>query len=269
MRQVAVNLALNNNPKTFIDETKVNMNDVIANRQYVRTRTNPSMVVHHQSIQPIASWTMPFFEYIEMQLEQWTGKTRYNQGLDADSLNKTATGISLIMKASTQRLGQIVRVFAETGVGELYRHLIRLNQMYMDQRQVMRLMNERIVVTPDDIDGNFDLEVSVETGISDRQSEIQNLQNYLSVIWPQGAQSGAIDPVASWRNAVRRLMEAMEVRNPDELLPQGGGPPAGPEGNGPLPGADNQGAGGNPLKGLSPSIAGRIGGGSSAEPFIR
>lgn len=270
IRQVVVNMALNNNPRTFINETAMNVNDLMKNRQYIRVRGNPQQLVYNQPIQPVAAWTMPFLEYIETQKEQWVGRTRYNQGLDARSLNHTATGISLIMQASMRRLGHIVRVFAETGVGELYRFLIKLNQMYMDQEQVVRLMNENITITPDDIDGHFDLDVSAETGITDRQQEIQNLQNYLAILFPQGAQLGAVG-AEQWRTTVRRLMEVMEVKNPDEILGNGGGMGFGPGGASGIHGAPSKtgGAGdpGNILSGLPPEIAGRLGGGNAELPF--
>ena len=92
----------------------------------------------------LASWTMPLFEYFEGALEQWTGRTRYNQGTDSTSLNKTATGISLLQQASEQRIDYIVRVFAETGFGEMLRFLVELNQKYIDQPQVIRLKNQML-----------------------------------------------------------------------------------------------------------------------------
>jgi hypothetical protein len=57
--------------------------------------------------------------------ENRTGVTRYNQGLDADSLNKTLGGLDRIMSASQQRQDLIARVFAETAIKRLYRLVYR------------------------------------------------------------------------------------------------------------------------------------------------
>ena len=67
-------------------------------------------------------------EYLEGQKENRTGITRYNQGLDANSLNKTATGISAILGQSAQRLELVARMFAETGISELFRLWLALTK---------------------------------------------------------------------------------------------------------------------------------------------
>ncbi len=60
-------------------------------------------------------------EYLTTVRENRTGVSRYNQGLDADSLNKTLGGIDRIMSAAQQRQDLIARVFAETAIKRLYR----------------------------------------------------------------------------------------------------------------------------------------------------
>jgi head-tail adaptor len=52
--------------------------------------------------------------------EARTGATRYNQGLDAGSLNKTASGIRQIMNATQKKTLLIARTFAETGLRSLF-----------------------------------------------------------------------------------------------------------------------------------------------------
>jgi hypothetical protein len=53
--------------------------------------------------------------------ENRTGVSRYNQGLDAESLNKTLGGLDRIMSAASQRQDLIARTFAETAIKRLYR----------------------------------------------------------------------------------------------------------------------------------------------------
>ena len=50
---------------------------------------------------------------------------RNNQGLDADSLNKTASGMNMLMSAAQQRQELIARVLAETAIKRLYRLVYR------------------------------------------------------------------------------------------------------------------------------------------------
>ena len=284
IRQVTVNLALNNEPRTYVDDVKVNLDDLVENRQFVRVHGNPAQAIHSQAIQPIASWTMPFFEYIETLLEQWIGRTRYNQGLDARSLNKTASGMNMIMKASTQRIGQIIRTFAETGVGDLFRFLIKLNQKYITQDQVIRLMNEPIRISLDDLNGTLDIDVNIEVGLGEKQQTIQNLQLFLGMLFPQGQSMGVLNP-SHWARAARKILTESGIRNVDDYVPtpeeleqkaqqqqmmqqmmggmpggglQGGPPPMGgqPQQRGPMERSNPPRGGGNPLQGLPPELAG-------------
>jgi hypothetical protein len=58
-------------------------------------------------------------EHFATVRENRTGVSRYNQGLDAESLNKTLGGLDRIMSASQQRQDLIARVFAETAIKRL------------------------------------------------------------------------------------------------------------------------------------------------------
>jgi hypothetical protein len=221
LRQLLISTANTNNQRFFVDESRVVVSDLIEGRQFIRVTPGGSPDAAG-SIVPfpqagIAPWTMNLLEYLEMAGEEWTGKTRYNQGMDSKSLNKTATGISLLTQASEQRIDYIVRVFAETGVGELLRFLVRLDQMYVDQAQVVRLNNTFLEVTPDDLQGDFDIDVNTEAGIGKRKQTIANLQLYLSLIAPTGMQIGAVTP-AEWAKAAQKLLLESGIRNPEEYV---------------------------------------------------
>ena len=139
------------------------------------------------------------------------------KGTDAKSLNKTATGISLLQQASEQRIDYIVRVFAETGVSEALRFLVELNQRYIDQPTVIRLKNQMLQVTPDDLKGEFDIDVNTEAGIGKRQQTIQNLQYYLSAIAPTGMNIGAVTP-GEWAKAAQKLLTESGIRDPQSYV---------------------------------------------------
>ena len=217
MRQLLINTVNINNLRWFINPTGIDLKDLEENHQYIKLKGDPRTSVLAFPQQSLAPWTMPLFEYFEGTLEQWTGRTRYNQGTDSSSLNKTATGISLLQQASEQRIDYIVRVFAETGVGEMLRFLVELNQRYIDQMQVIRLNNTMLQISPDDLKGEFDIDVNTEAGVGKRKQNIQNLQFYLSMIAPFGMQIGAITP-GEWAKAAQKLLKESGIRNPHEYV---------------------------------------------------
>ena len=218
MRQFLINTVNLNNIRWFVNDLGVDIKDLQDNRQYIKIHgVDPHTVVYPFPTNQLAPWTLPLFEYFEGTLEQWTGRTRYNQGTDSSSLNKTATGISLLQQASEQRIDYIVRVFAETGVGEVMRFLVELNQRYIDQPQVIRLKNQMLQVSPDDLKGEFDIDVNTEAGVGKKKQTIENLQFYLAGIAPFGLQQGAVT-LGQWAAAVGKLLSESGIRDPQSYV---------------------------------------------------
>ena len=114
MRQLLDNMYLTNNNRVAIMDGMVNLDDLLTSRPggVVRTKQPPSQVMLPMQSQTISQQAFPLLEYLDTVRETRTGVTRYNQGLDADSLNKTATGVNAIMTQSQMRMELIARVFA-------------------------------------------------------------------------------------------------------------------------------------------------------------
>lgn len=217
LRQMLRQLGLSNQWRAVVNENEIYVDDLVDDAQFIRAKSNPKdafMEVPHPGLNP---QNFPFLEYLQGELEQWTPLTRYNQGLDASSLNKTATGISMIMNASQQRQEEIVRNFAETGIRDLYRFLIQLNQRYLDQRQVVRLQNEVLEITPDDINGDFDLSVDGSSGVGAIDAKVQVLTSYLREMFPAALQIGAAGP-QQFIDAGRKLLQLMGIEDADKYL---------------------------------------------------
>jgi len=193
LKELVTNLSLSNESKLLIREDAVYVEDLLTNRPFVRIRQNvPNIhnVITPMTPKPIHQLTMPMLEYIDYTRENRSGITRYSQGMDANSLNHTATGISQIMQASNQRLELIIRIFAETGIKEFFSFLIELNQKFIDKNQVIRLTNKELEITPDDLDGKFDLIVNAGITLGTPEKQLQALQMMMShtmqVLLPNG-----------------------------------------------------------------------------------
>ena len=222
IRQIIVNIALNNDPKMFINEQLVNIDDILNDAAFIRVEGAPSQAMQPIPIQPLAPWTFNFLEYWETVGENRTGITRYTQGLDAKALNKTATGIQLIMNAANQRLELIARIFAETGIKELFEFLVELNQRFIDQETVIRLTNEPLIIRPDDIRGQFDLVINAGVGAGVKETTLQHLQLLIG-LYPQLLQIGIATPKNVY-NAIKKLIETLGFKNTDDFItdPTGG-----------------------------------------------
>ena len=214
-RQIMQNVALTNDPKMLLDETAINIDDFVQGRKVIRMKAGHSLheVAMPMNISPLSPQTFTFLEWIEGQKENRTGITRYNQGLDANSLNKTATGISAILGQSSQRLELVARMFAETGLYELFRFMVSLNQKFIDQQTIIRLTNKEMKITPEDLDGSFDLIVNAGISISTKESTIMATQTLLTAIMQANAAGYMISTPENIYNLFKKWIESIGFKN--------------------------------------------------------
>jgi hypothetical protein len=224
VRQVIVNIANNNDRGAFVDEDAVNPDDLAENRKYKRFRNKDGRrapdIIQYEPESPTSPMVMPFMDWIEGVKENRTGVTKYNQGLDSKSLNKTATGITAIMGAANQRIEMVARMFAETGVVDLFRLLVEMNAMFVDQEQVVRLTQGKYLqIRPDDLKGEFDLDIAAGIGAGQRQEATQNMMLLLSQIYPAMQAMGVPPTPENVHEAAKVLVEQMGYKDAMRFIP--------------------------------------------------
>ncbi len=181
MRQTLDNISFQNNQMWLVDENAgVDLNGLAHPRPCKIILTNNLNGVKQITPAPLEGSVFNVMEFIQSQLEQRTGITRYNQGLSADSLNKTATGVQAIMSASSQRIELIARVMAETGFRRLYRKMLQLDQQFVDQKIMIRVYGKPLEISPDDLAGNFDVSVDIGGATNRDQQEVQQMMTLLN-----------------------------------------------------------------------------------------
>ena len=104
----------NNRPQRFVAEQNVDLNALVDGDEIIPVRDgNPAESVMISPHIPIDPSTMTLVQYAQNEIESQSGSTRYNQGLDSNSLNKTASGIASIMGAADKKMKLLARIFAE------------------------------------------------------------------------------------------------------------------------------------------------------------
>ncbi|WP_196595307.1 hypothetical protein [Pectinatus frisingensis] len=217
IRQMIYNMAQGNDSKMAIDLSKlVDINDITENAQFIRVNGAVSEALQPIPTAPLQSWTFNMLEYLDTQKENRTGITKYNQGLDSNSLNKTATGINIITQQANQRLELIARIFAETGMYDMFRFLIKMNQLFINEETVIRLTNGPMQIDPSDLEGDFDLVVNAGMGAGAKQTNLQNLQMLQGII-TQLASVGMAGP-QQFYNVTKRTIEEIGYKNVDDFV---------------------------------------------------
>ncbi len=229
LRQILDNVYLQNNGRYEVVEGEVEIDDLLTSRPggIVRSRA-PGMVnvLPTPMLGPIAFNTMEFLEEVR---ENRTGVTRYNQGMDASSLNQTATGISAIMSAAQARIELIARIFAETGVKQFFKKLLRLMIESPQKEHTYRLRGEWVTVDPSSWSEDMDVEIEVGLGIGRAQEQVQLLLRVLEVqerMVGNGMGGFLVKPENVYA-AAEKLMESMGFPIPGKFFsdPAGQEPP--------------------------------------------
>jgi hypothetical protein len=123
----------------------------------------------------------------------------------------------MIMGASQKREEEVIRNFAETGIRELFRFLIQINQRYLDQPQVVRLQGDILEFSPDDLNGDFALSVDASSGIGARDAKVQVLTAYLREMLLPAMNIGVAGP-QQFVMAGQKLLKLMGIEDADKYL---------------------------------------------------
>jgi hypothetical protein len=222
LRETMNNLYTINNNRTYANDD-VNLDDLVDNQIAGVVRVKGSGNVSHSvaaaEITPIGPVTMPMIEYWDSAKENRTGFTRYNQGTDSDSLNKTATGIRIIAENANLRVEIISRSFAN-GMADLMRGIHGLCRRHATKAETMRLRGKWVNIDPRGWKKRQDMTISVGLGSSDQQMKMQGIQLLMQEqkAMAQGG-VGIVQP-QNFYNAAAKLAEVVGFKNADQFFSQ-------------------------------------------------
>ena len=219
MRQLLDNMYLTNNNRVAVMDGQVNLDDLLTNRPggVVRTKGAPGQVMMPMQTQTINQQAFPLLEYLDTVREQRTGITRYSQGMDADSLNKTATGVNVILTQAQMRVELIARIFAETGVKDMFGKIFELVVKHQDKERIIKIRNTFVPFRPMEWRNrcNVSINVGLGTGSRDQQLSILNniLQTQLKALELQGTPAGPMVNLRNIYNTLSKIVENAGLKN--------------------------------------------------------
>ncbi len=182
IRAVMDNLHLQVNGRYFAVEGQVNLDDLLTSRPggVVRVK-QPGAVGSLQQGMGSLGDMYQMLEYTETQKENRTGFTRQSAGADANAINKTATGVSIITNRADMRTELIARVFAETGVKDLFLQMLKLVCKYQQQEAEIHLNGRWLKINPREWRHQFDVIVNVGLGTNDTNQKQVQIGNLLAM----------------------------------------------------------------------------------------
>jgi hypothetical protein len=223
------NLALAVTPRVGVDTTKItNLDDVMTVRMGGVIRSNGDIT---GAIQPVimpfvGQQIFPMVEYIDAEEESRSGISRLFQGVDPNSLNKTATGVNALMNAAQARVELIARGLAETLIKPMFQGIMQLLAEHQDeaQRLTIRLRNEYVPLDPRVWETEYDMTVNVGLGTGTKDQQMAHLSNIVALQGQMMASpAGQMFPpqvlYEKFYNVVSKLVETAGFKDPSQFFP--------------------------------------------------
>jgi hypothetical protein len=196
MRNMLDSLSLSTRPRILYDEVNGPQWEDVSNDEIgalIPTRNMGGMQMLEMPF--VGGSCLPILNYLDQIKETRTGISKASQGLDAEHLQSTtAIAVSASQKAAQARLELIARNIAESGFKPLYKRLLQLTLLHMDQPTVMRLRGEFVQVDPQSF-ADYDVLITLPLG---RGSEEERRQALLGLLAKQEmliAQYGPMNPI--------------------------------------------------------------------------
>jgi hypothetical protein len=173
------NLYLLNNQRTEVPESHAHertIDDLLVNRPggIIRTKAPGGLKVLES--QPIGNAVLPAIEYFDATREWRTGVTRQGQGIDANALqNQSATAVNQAFTAAQARMKLIARIFAETGVRDMFSLLHGCIRKNDKQANTVRLRNKWVQVDPRNWKTRDDMTINVGLGDGGKAEQFMKL----------------------------------------------------------------------------------------------
>lgn len=229
LRQANDNLALAITPRIGVDTTRItNLDDVMTVRMGGVIRSDGDIT---GALQPILTpfvgqHIFPMVEYIDAEEETRTGVSRLMQGVDPNTLNKTATGVNALMNAAQARIELVARGLAETLIKPMFRGVMELMSKHQEEAQklTIRLRNEYVPIDPRVWETEYDMTVNVGLGTGTKDQQMQHLTNIIAM--QQGmlqTPAGQMFPPQTmyqcFYNAAAKLTETAGFKDASQFFP--------------------------------------------------
>jgi hypothetical protein len=175
----------------------------------VRSRTG-------EAVRPIMAGSINFpaleaLEYMSTVSEQRTGVVRNAQGLNPDTLHDTAKGAMALMGAAQKRIRLVARIFAETGLKDLFLGVHATLRQHATKAATVRLRGKWVEVDPSTWGMRKDMSIELGVGAGGREHELimmgQASQAMEQIVTMQGGPTGPIVTEANVYAFAKRMFE--------------------------------------------------------------
>ncbi len=222
LRQILDNLYLSNNTRLVAVDGQVNLDDIINNNPGGIIRAKQPGAVQPLTTPLIANQSFPLLDYLDQIKESRTGLNKASMGLEPDALQSTtASAVNQIVSASQGKIELIARVFAETGVKQLFKGILHLVTKHATQPQIVRLNNNFVPMDVRQWKNSYDMEVNVGLGTGQINEKLQVLDRVAKtqeqILLTMGMQN-PLTNLSQYRETIGKMLELSGFKDVDSFF---------------------------------------------------
>ena len=235
MRNLLDNMYLTNNARYAVLAGQVELDDLLSSKPGGIVRMRAPGAVTALPTPQIQPYAFQMVQYLDGIREERSGVSKMSQGLNPDVLTShvTSGAISAATESAMQRIELIARIFAETGIKDLFRNIYSLIQRY-ENRQKMAYLNGKFV--PIDVSKwkeKLNCTVNVGVGSGSQNSKMQTMSGIMTILQTvvQNGGMGSLVTPQNLYNAISEFITQSGYKNSDMFIsnPQMMPPQAPPE----------------------------------------
>ncbi len=156
---------------------------------------------------------LPAFEVHSRMKERRTGLSPESMGIQPEAISKHVFGAMIQTSAAAQRVGLYARIFADTGVKDIFRLIYKTFLQHPNERMTVRLRGDWVLIDPSSWKDNWDVQITVGLGHGSRMEKVANLQAVGQMQQAIGAAfPGMVGPDHAW-NTFAETVEAMGFKD--------------------------------------------------------
>ena len=211
MRNTLDSLAMSIHPRVAIVEGMVNIEDVMNNEVGAIIRQRAAGQVQPMSMPFVGQQAFPVLQYMDEIKEARTGISKASAGLDAGALqSSTASAVQATVSAAQQHIELIARIFAETGMKQLYKIVLHLITTHQDRPRMVRLSNEFVPIDPRVWNADMDVSINVALGRGTDTERMMMLRQIAEMQKEAMSTMGPVNPLtdmAKLSNTLKAMTE--------------------------------------------------------------
>ena len=131
---------------------------------FFRSNMDPKRGIYRRTVDQVPNSVFNIIDMSKTEADSMSGIKSFSKGIGSQSLGNVAAGIRSSLDAESKRELSILRRIAEDIFKDIARKTIAMNQVFLDDKTVVRISNKKFVtINREDLYGEFDLIVAVST----------------------------------------------------------------------------------------------------------